>query len=901
MKVSAAGTGATRSKRTHAVAAIVLAAVTASPAHAADLFWTYVGGCGGADFSSTCWSDRFEGTAGTPGPASGDIAHLWQSGDVSLPVNFANAGSPTLSVMSGLDIASFFGQGYAALKLERNVLDTRSGFGGTSVGSHVGFGRIDQSGGSHKATNLYIGGYQGDADGTGLYNLSGGSLEVIGNALPLGTIILAGSRKGTGTFSQSGGSVSASGLYVGHNGKSDGGLGTYTLSGGTLTVDTVVSGASATFNFDGGSFDLTGKTASFSIFSIGSAAGSNAVFTQKAGQAITVKALELGAGVGGTGTYTLAGGTLNVKTMTNGAGTSVFNVDGGSLSFENAIDVDNFIIGITNVASVTVSGPRTLTAGLLRVGFLGNGSLFIQQGGQVSAGSMTVGSVFLFGGADGDVTVTGQGSKLNVGGSLTLGEKSANAVLTIQDHGQLEITGALAIAAKGVVHLESGALTAATVSGEVGSVIHHSGGTFTLTGADPLGSFAGTLDWSAGTLRMTGSGLALASDKPLGNSLTLSAGRNLVVSGSVVGGELSALAIDGGQLDVGGDIDVGTFHVGELADGSFDLTSARGLNAANLIVGVFAKGTMALKGGAQLTTTTASIGSFADGTVTMEGGATWFNPGTLTVGAHGNAHLTIEGGAVLTSGNAVVGGPATTSGLLSGPAGHGTVRASGAGSAWINVGDFALGGDADKAGGASTMTVEQGALVDVRGTLKVWNGSTVEVIGATLNASTLDNAGLLAGVGIVAGNVINAGRVAPGLSPGTLHIDGSFTQTTAGVLEIELLDASIIDQLLVESSAALDGTLALVCFADCHFAAGDDLLILQALGGITGSFANVTLSGFAAGTFDVVYDRDHGEIRLHVLKDVRAVPEPASYALILAGLGLLGLAARRGRRLATGR
>jgi hypothetical protein len=62
------------------------------------------------------------------------------------------------------------------------------------------------------------------------------------------------------------------------------------------------------------------------------------------------------------------------------------------------------------------------------------------------------------------------------------------------------------------------------------------------------------------------------------------------------------------------------------------------------------------------------------------------------------------------------------------------------------------------------------------------------------------------------------------------------------------------------------------------------------LGGST--FAGLTTQGYGAGvTFNVVYN-------LHdVTLEVVAVPEPETWGMLLAGLGLVGFAARRRSRL----
>src|SRR5205085_755492 len=85
------------------------------------------------------------------------------------------------------------------------------------------------------------------------------------------------------------------------------------------------------------------------------------------------------------------------------------------------------------------------------------------------------------------------------------------------------------------------------------------------------------------------------------------------------------------------------------------------------------------------------------------------------------------------------------------------------------------------------------------GTVAIGSGSTLaatsytQTAGTTTADGTLNatggvavNGGVLGGVGTVKGNVTNAGRVAPGSPVGTLTVNGNFTQTAAGELDIEI-------------------------------------------------------------------------------------------------------------------
>jgi len=166
--------------------------------------------------------------------------------------------------------------------------------------------------------------------------------------------------------------------------------------------------------------------------------------------------------------------------------------------------------------------------------------------------------------------------------------------------------------------------------------------------------------------------------------------------------------------------------------------------------------------------------------------------------------------------------------------------------------------------------------------------------GAIALPNNFVNTGTLMGNGrFVAPGLVNQGVIAPGNSPGLLTLQGHTTLGAGGSLVMELQDLYSFDQLLVGGNLVLGGTLALNCYGDCTLAVGDSLTLLQASGVLSGSFADVTLSGFGSGAFDVVVDAGLGEVRLWVTETVTAVPEPGTWALWLAGLGALRFVARR--------
>jgi hypothetical protein len=227
-----------------------------------------------------------------------------------------------------------------------------------------------------------------------------------------------------------------------------------------------------------------------------------------------------------------------------------------------------------------------------------------------------------------------------------------------------------------------------------------------------------------------------------------------------------------------------------------------------------------------------------------------------------------------------------------------------------NAGRYDLQGDVGVAdGGYNGYFVNTGLLVKTAG-----GGSSnfsginlVNAAGGVIDVQTGDirlpsnfsNSGTLKGSGSYSLNGVlsNDGHVAPGESPGTLTINGNFAQTAAGFFDVELNQVGTSDLLLINGTAALDGTLALQCYGSCHYAVGDEIVVLDATGTLSGTFSQVTLSGFGSGAFETIYDSADSRVLLRVTDTVTAaVPEPGTWAMMLGGVALLLMRRRAASR-----
>jgi autotransporter family porin len=129
------------------------------------------------------------------------------------------------------------------------------------------------------------------------------------------------------------------------------------------------------------------------------------------------------------------------------------------------------------------------------------------------------------------------------------------------------------------------------------------------------------------------------------------------------------------------------------------------------------------------------------------------------------------------------------------------------------------------------------------------------------NVLEVEAGGVLHGYGTITGEVTNAGLVliddtAGGYGAGVLEINGDYTQTSSGVLDLEWGGGGPLD---VTGTAALDGTLNVTFVNGFAPILPGELGRLIWDGAETGTFATVHLPSVSSGHLYLVYAEATGD------------------------------------------
>jgi hypothetical protein len=199
------------------------------------------------------------------------------------------------------------------------------------------------------------------------------------------------------------------------------------------------------------------------------------------------------------------------------------------------------------------------------------------------------------------------------------------------------------------------------------------------------------------------------------------------------------------------------------------------------------------------------------------------NAGAVTVGP--NSTLTVPAGYMQTAGSTTLSGGSLSSG------------AAVSNAAAVTIGN----GSTLSAAGPYTQTAGSTTL----------NGGTLTArVGAANQTVDIRAGSLLSGSGTITGNLVNAGDVRPGGTgaAGLLTVEGAYTQTATGVLNIEIGGAADnqYDRLSVRDVATLAGTLH-VTRINSFMPDTSDLFQVLAAGSRSGEFNFTGLDGGLRG------------------------------------------------------
>jgi hypothetical protein len=707
-----------------------------------------------------------------------------------------------------------------------------------------------------------------------------------------------------------------------------GGIGTTTISSidfinsGIIDAQTgtiLFNGGNATFN-NGSSFTGTGNV------NIGANASFNGGFTSTNLNFVSGTYTGIGAALTGSADWdagqisggwdVTAGSTLNANTGSNkfiGAATltndGTINWTGGALFMQNGAQlINNGTIDAQTSNSINNNGGPLST-------FTNNG-VFEKTAG---AGATTINSIaFVNNGTidaqTGSIDFNGNNATFNAGSDFT-GAGQVNINSNANFNGAFNTSN---------LDFEGGTYTgnAAELTGTADWSAGFFAGTWDVTGGSILNALSGSNKFlngvtftNDGSINWTGGALFMQNGSALINNGTFDAQSDQSLNNN--GGPLSTFTNNGLFEKTAG---AGATTIGSIAfvnNGTIDVqTGSIDFNGNNATFNGGSNFTGA--GEVNINSNATFNGGFTSANVDFQGGTYTGNSAVLTGTADWSAGFfqggwTVDSGStlnVLAGSNKFLNAASFTN--------DGTVNwSNGAlflqnGSQLVNTGTVAItgnnsinnnGGPAssivnngliEKTAGAGTSTLASGLSLDNNGTINVLSG-TIAL------PSAFSNDGTLGGTGIFTSTTLtNNGSIAPGApgSTGTLSLTGAFIQGALGTLNSQLASTALSDLFNISGSASLNGTLALSCIFGCALNDGDSFVLLDSIGALSGTFANITTSGFLNGfSYNVIYDYGNDLVRLDVIDAGMAppagVPEPASWALMIAGFGLVGSAMRR--------
>lgn len=676
---------------------------------------------------------------------------------------------------------------------------------------------------------------------------------------------------------------------------------TFAGTAGTVTITDDITVGGLVFNTTG--YIVTGGTLNF--------AGATPTITSAASVSSTLNSVLTG--VNGLTTSTVGlvinnanntiSGTIKVNsgslsTSTAGSlGTSVINLNGGT--FRPRANLTNDVLVTANSTIDMSTIGSTFTLGTLTIGAK---TLTILSTSGVSNGNISFGATTLTGNAtiinDKSSSGTNMTSPNATFSTVTVGDSVAANTTTTLTMGasstaarnrQMTLHGVLSDNANDptkilALNISPGALTALTVNVDAAN---------TYTGST-------TIDGSKSnvTLRLTTGDDRL----PTGTALIFGTGSSTTTQGIL---DLNKVNQTVGSLNYTGS---GTLKgiVTNNATGSGTSTlTVSSATTDSTFAGTITNGATAkvafTKAGAATMTLSGSNGYT---------GATTVSGGTL------NVNGSLAAGSLVNVSNATLGG----SGLVSGTVGVSNGHISDT----VTLGDTTFHGTSTLAGShtVNSVTIADGTTT-VSGTATSSSAISVST-GATLTnngkvAGAVNVTGLLNGTGTVNGalTIKNTGELAPGNSPGTTIVEGNLTLDSGARVSLQVdgvtTPGTDYDQIVVtgaDSLVTLSAGSTLNLSFGVAFALNNPITLIdnQSSIGINGKFTSVTvgantydLSGadfftYNSQEFALSYSGTSGLDGVGNDLILTAVPEPATWAMLVGGIGMLAFGQRIRRK-----
>ena len=551
---------------------------------------------------------------------------------------------------------------------------------------------------------------------------------------------------------------------------------------------------------------------------------------------------------------------------TGGSNADSATINGGTVTFSGNDTFGNNATAASPV--ITINNGGTLASG----GFfntmwdltLNGGTLLANGGAHPVFGAFKLSGTVTIGGSSASNISLGAGTNNNV----TLGAADGgNTTFNVADVTNSAVTD----------------LTVSTVLSTIGSasgLIKAGAGTMTLTAAN---TYTGNTLVNAGTLVVDGGTIAgpgiidIGANAATPANFTLTSGSVTAGGQFVIGahGSTGTAAINDGALQVNGTIYIGGYSegtgTGTITQTGGTVTATGGIDFGG---GGPNSGIYNLNGG---TLTTPYLSKNNSGTSIIN-----FNGGTLRTSATNANYLQGHTAANVLSGGAVIdtnGFSITIAQALLDGGGGGGLTKDGTGTLTLSGANIYTG----------ATTVSQGKLLV--------NGSISSSVLTTVTAGAS-----LGGSGTVGALTIDSGAfVTPGNSPGTLTVNGNYTQAGQYTTEIAGTAAgSGYDQIGVTGSVNISGGSLVTMFSGAGYNVGDLLFILTndltdaVTGTYTGFAQGETVASYGGFDWQISYVADSTGNAFTGGNDIAlmAIPEP-NVAALIGGFGMFGLLRRR--------